>query len=90
MGALTIGNSVNRNVSYYIIAHASKFVKTGSKRIASNTVSNLPNVAFITPEGKKVLIVLNESNTVQTFNIQFNERIVITDLAGGAVGTYVW
>lgn len=90
LGALTIGNAVNRNVSYYIIAHASKFVKTGSVRIASNMVSNLPNVAFRTPAGKKVLIVLNESNTVQAFNIQFNERIVTTDLAGGAVGTYVW
>jgi glucosylceramidase len=90
LGALTIGTSVNRNVSYYIIAHASKFVKTGSVRIASNNIGSLANVAFKTPSGKKVLIVLNESNTSQIFNIQFNEMIVTTELAGGAVGTYTW
>lgn len=90
LGALTIGTSVNRNVSYYIIAHASKFVKPGSVRIASNNIGSLSNVAFKTPAGRKVLIVLNESSATQTFNIQFNDMIVTSDLAGGAVGTYVW
>ena len=90
LGALTIGTAVNRNVSYYIIAHASKFVKTGSVRIGSSVVANIPNVAFKTPAGKKVLIVLNESTSAQTFNIQFNNGIVTTELAGGAVGTYIW
>jgi len=90
MGALTIGSSVSRNVSYYIIAQASKFVKAGSIRIASNKIGNLPNVAFKTPEGKKVLIVLNESTTSQAFNIGFNNMIAPTELAAGAVGTYIW
>ncbi len=90
LGALTIGTTVNRNVGYYIIGHASKFVKTGSVRIASNNVGSLSNVAFKTPAGKKVLIVLNESSASQTFNIQFNELIATTTLPGGAVGTYSW
>ena len=35
-GALTIdGDNVSRNLAYYTIAHASKFVRTGSVRIAS-------------------------------------------------------
>jgi glucosylceramidase len=35
-GAITIeGNEVTRNIAYYTIAHASKFVVDGSKRIAS-------------------------------------------------------
>jgi glucosylceramidase len=90
LGALTIGTSVNRNVSYYIIAHASKFVRSGSVRIASNNIGTLSNVAFKTPAGKKVLIVLNEGSSTQTFNIQFNGMIVTSELAGGAVGTYTW
>ncbi|HWR99348.1 MAG TPA: glycoside hydrolase family 30 beta sandwich domain-containing protein, partial [Prolixibacteraceae bacterium] len=90
LGALTIGTSVNRNVSYYIIAHASKFVPAGSVRIASDITGNLPNVAFKTPAGKKVLIVLNEGTASQVFNIRFNEMIVTSELAGGAVGTYTW
>jgi len=70
-GALTIGDSsVIRNVSYYIIAHASKFVSSGSVRIESNMIDGLPNVAFLTPEGKKVLIVLNESDQSKSFTIK--------------------
>jgi glucosylceramidase len=90
LGALTIGNNVSRNVAYYIIGHASKFVPVGSIRIESSVVSNLPNVAYLTPTGKKVLIVLNESNSTQTFNIQFNKKIVTHNLVAGAVATYVW
>lgn len=90
-GALTIGTSVNRNVSYYIIGHASKFVPDGSVRIASNNMSgSLSNVAFLRPDGKKVLIVLNETANSQTFNIQFNNKQVTPALDGGAAATFVW
>ena len=90
LGALTIGADITKNVAYYIIAHASKFVPAGSQRIASNITSNLQNVAFNTPEGKKVLIVLNDHNSFQSFNIQFKNKWVTTGLEAGAVGTYVW
>lgn len=89
-GALTITSGITRNVSYYIIAHASKFVPAGSYRVGSNTPDNLPNVAFVTPSGKKVLIVLNKFNSFQSFNIKFRNKAVVTGLEGGAVGTFVW
>jgi len=89
-GALTIGQGITRNVSYYIIAHVSKFVPAGSVRIASDMISNLPNVAFISPGGQKVMIVLNISNTSQTFNIGFNGKSAVTTLSEGAFATYVW
>jgi glucosylceramidase len=89
-GAFTIAGSIVRNTSYYIIAHASKFVRPGSVRIGSNIAGNLQNVAFVTPDGKKVLIVLNDSNSTQTFTIQFKGRNFSTTLNAGAVGTYVW
>ncbi|MNE30580.1 O-Glycosyl hydrolase family 30 [compost metagenome] len=91
LGALTINSgSITRNPAYYIIAHASKFVRPGSIRIMSDMVQNLPNVAFKTPDGKKVLIVLNEGNAVQKFNIKSGEKMVTSTLSAGAVGTYVW
>lgn len=91
LGTITInGNTVTRNPAYYILAHASKFVRPGSVRIDSNLPENLPNVAFKTPQGKKVLIVLNDKSMVQNFNIKFNGKIVTTSLSQGAVGTYVW
>ncbi len=90
LGALTIGNEITRNVSYYIIAHASKFVRPGSVRVASNITNDLQNVAFITPGGKKVLIVLNDSNTVKEFAIKFKGRSARVSFAPGSVGTFVW
>ncbi|SFW86844.1 glycoside hydrolase family 30 protein [Chitinophaga sancti] len=90
MGALTISSDVTRNVAYYIIAHAAKFVKPGSIRIATNVTSQLDNVAFKTPDGKRVLIVINNAGTTQSFNIQFNGKVVTPTLTNGAVGTYIW
>lgn len=89
--AVTVGGaSVVRNPSYYIIAHASKFVRPGSVRIATNVPGNLQNVAFKTPAGKKVLIVLNTGSTLQTFNIDYKGKQASTLLYGGSVGTYIW
>ncbi len=90
MGALTIGSTITRNESYYIIASAAKFVRPGSVRIGSNVLGNLPNVAFKTPDGSKVLIVLNDSSSEQGFDITFAGKTVSTTLNSGAVGTYVW
>jgi glucosylceramidase len=90
-GALTIGDgNVTRNVSYYIIAHASKFVPSGSVRVQSNLMEGLPNVGFVTPEGKKVLIVLNESQEIKTFTIQQVDKKTTATLEGGAVATFTW
>lgn len=89
-GALTIGGNISRNVSYYIIAHASKFVPPGSVRIGSNHVGSLYSVAFKRPDGKKVLIVLNEGSSQQNFNINFGDRWTMPSLEGGAVGTFIW
>jgi len=89
-GGITIGSSVTRNVSYYIVAHASKFVPAGSVRVASNNTGNLYDVAFKRPDGKKVLIVENDGNSAQTFNINFKGRWVSPTLDAGAVATFVW
>lgn len=89
-GALTIGSSITRNVGYYIIAHASKFVPAGSVRIASNITDSLQNVAFKTPAGKKVLIVENDGATAATFNIRFNNKWITTTLPASAIGTFTW
>lgn len=91
-GAVTVQSSslFTRNVSYYIIAHVSKFVPPGSVRINSNTSGSLHNVAFKTPEGKKVLVVENDGGTSQLFNIRYNGKWVVASLDAGAVATYSW
>lgn len=90
-GAITVsGSSYQRNVAFYIIAHVSKFVPPGSIRISSSTAGNLNNVAFKTPDGKKVLVVENDGNSTEIFNIRYNRKWVVSSLPAGGVGTYIW
>ncbi|MES2848596.1 MAG: glycoside hydrolase family 30 beta sandwich domain-containing protein, partial [Bacteroidota bacterium] len=90
-GALTVtSSSYTKNVSYYIIAHASKFVPAGSVRIYSNITGNLHSAAFVTPAGKKVLIVLNDGSSAAPFSIKYKGKFADSNLAAGAVATYVW
>jgi len=91
LGAVTIdGDQVSRNPAYYIVAHAAKFVRPGSHRIASNYLDDLPNVAFSTPAGKTVLIVYNDSSAQKKFMIKSGNRSFHGSLNPGATGTYVF
>lgn len=89
-GALTIGDNITRNVSYYIIGHAAKFIPPGSVRIGSNLAGNIHNAAFKTPENKYVLVAVNDGASPASFTIRFNDRSARATLPAGAVATYVW
>lgn len=89
-GAITLDGSIVRNVSYYIIGHISKFVPAGSTRIHSTTPSPFTSVAFKRPDGKKVLLVLNDGSAAGSFNIKYKGKIATASLPSGAVATYVW
>jgi glucosylceramidase len=89
LGGITIdGDKVIRNPGYYIIAHASKFIRPGSIRIGSNIPDNLNNAAFETPDGKIVLIVQNNITNFQKFYVQSGKIIFVGSLNGGCVATY--
>lgn len=91
-GAITINSSdsYERNVSYYIIAHASKFVPPGSVRVASTQKGNINSIAFKTPEGKKVLILENDGDANEKCTIEYNQKLFSTSLDGGFVATFIW
>jgi glucosylceramidase len=89
-GALTIdGSSVNRNVAYYIIAQASKFVPAGSMRIESSTMKDLENAAFIRPDGKIALIVLNEKGVELEFAIKFRGKSINATMNPNSAASFV-
>ena len=91
LGAVTVTkNSVDRNTAYYAIAHVSKFVPSGSKRINSSRISHLPNVAFLTKGGNIVVVVLNDGDEEINFNINSNEQSIHSSLTAGSIGTYIW
>ena len=90
-GAVTIdGNDVTRNLAYCAMAHFSKFVRPGSVRIGSSEPAGLRNVVFTVPDGKTVLVVVNEAKTAQKFAVRYHGKSFETKLDEGAVGTYVW
>ncbi|WP_051664011.1 glycoside hydrolase family 30 protein [Dyadobacter crusticola] len=99
LGGVTIdGDKVTRNAAYYVVAHASKFVRPESVRIGSGTNATigcpaddkLLHVAFRTPDDKIVLIVMNDSEAVKPFTIQDGGKVVNVSLKPGSVGTFVW
>ncbi|OON70102.1 hypothetical protein B0919_05010 [Hymenobacter sp. CRA2] len=93
-GVVTINNTngaVTRNVEYYALGHASKFVDPGAVRIASNSVAGgIEDVAFRNPDGSKVLIALNNGGSAQTFKVVWNGQAFTYTLPAGAVATYKW
>ncbi|MCL8537840.1 glucosylceramidase [Chryseobacterium gallinarum] len=92
-GAITVSDKENftRNVSYYIIAHASKFIPAGSQRIASTQTGNLSTAAFKTPAGKTVLIVQNDSKSDENFNIIYNgKNKTAVIIPGNSAATYIF
>lgn len=90
-GAITIdGDKIERNVAYYVIGHASKFVTQNAVRVESTSTGDLTNVAFKTQEGNVVLIVANKGKQAQLFSIGYRNKQATTTLDAGAVATYVW
>ncbi|MBW8522814.1 glucosylceramidase [Chryseobacterium chendengshani] len=91
-GAVTVNSASNyeKNVAYYIIAHASKFVPVNSQRIASTEADNLSTVAFKTPTGKTVLIVQNGNAGNKAFNIKYNQKTAPVTISGNSTATYIF
>ena len=91
LGAVTIsGDDILRNPAYYIIAHGSKLVDPGSIRMGSSTQEGLPQVAFIRPDGKKVLIVHNDTPKEVRFAVKEKNTSFPASLPAGATGTWLW
>jgi glucosylceramidase len=90
-GAITIdGDSATKNVAYYVMQHFSQFVAPGSVRVASGEMEQLASVAFLTPEGKVVLVVSNTGNFQKPFAVKYRGKLFQTSLPAESVGTYVW
>ena len=88
----TVSGSVEYNVEYYILGHASRFVAPGAVRIASTTfgAASIETVAFRNPDGRYAMIVLNAAAEPLAFGVRCSGRAFGSRLASGAVATYSW
>ncbi len=91
LGSVTIdGDSVVRNPGYYILAHAAKYVRPGSIRIDTNMPSGFPNVAFLTPDKKVVMIILNPEKEPASIAVRHQDYVGTIHLDKGAVATLIF
>ena len=84
-------NQIIINDSYYYIAHFSKFVKKGAKRIGcSKFTSKLEIVSFKNPDKSIVSIVLNETDNDVDFAFRIEGEIVSCVATAHSIATYVF
>ncbi|MDY6922948.1 MAG: glycoside hydrolase family 30 beta sandwich domain-containing protein [Pseudomonadota bacterium] len=82
--------AIERNQEYYAFGHASRFVRPGARRIESLEPEGLAAVAFINPDGERVLIVLNEGAAPAAFDIREDGLSLAAELPARTAATYVW
>ena len=81
---------ITRNLEYYVLGQASRFVAVGAARIASSETSDLVDVAFRNPDRSLVLIVHNRSKQAQSFAVRVGTDSFTATLPAGEVATYLW
>lgn len=80
------------NFDYYTIGHLSKFVLPGAYRIASSTFTynGFESVAFMNPDGSKVLIVSNTGQKDVEFALRWGQRALTYTLPAETAATFTW
>uniref|UniRef100_A0A1I8BIS3 Glucosylceramidase n=1 Tax=Meloidogyne hapla TaxID=6305 RepID=A0A1I8BIS3_MELHA len=86
---------------FYFIAHFSKFIPPGSVRINTslinlnnsiNLLNKIDNVAFITPRGEKIIILINPNEEMIELNIKdlIEDREMKIELEPNSIMTAIW
>ena len=92
-GIVTVNSktgAVTRNLEYYVLGHASRFVQTGAVRIESNEAKGIVNVAYRNPDGSRALIAYNSGERAMRFRVAEAERHFAYELRPGSAATFVW
>lgn len=75
----------------YMIGHFAKHIPIGSVRISSDEAQNqVSNVAWLTPDNKIVMIVVNNSNSDQDFTMLQGGYQFTATLPAATIATYKW
>ncbi|CAN7227378.1 glycosyl hydrolase [Pseudoduganella sp. LjRoot289] len=92
-GVVTVGadGAVVRNVEYYALAHASRFVRPGAWRIASSASQDgLDSAAFENPDGTLVLIAVNSGAEARPFSVRAAALGFSATLPPASIATFTW
>ena len=89
------GNTVTGELiytnAYYYIGHFSKFIKPGAKRIiSSSSRSGLLTTAFVNPDGKKIVIVMNPGSKKLEYHLWDNGDACALEALPHSISTIVY
>ena len=96
--------TVNFDLSYFQLGQVSAFVAPGATRVGSNTFVSyfqtspnnygaspgLDDVAFVNPDGTRVLVAYNNSPSQIGFGVVWNGRGFVYSLPANATVTFSW
>ncbi|CAN7983768.1 unnamed protein product [Ixodes hexagonus] len=76
---------------YYALAHFTKFVTRGSRRVDCGSQQRLETVAFLRPDEATVLVVMNRRSVERTFTVVDPQLGSLNySIPGHAIQTYIW
>ena len=91
-GVVTVNDdgTVTKNLEYWALAHASRFVSPGAVRIGSSQPVGSPvsNVAYRNRDGSLVVVAHNQGHQAAPVELAVGDRHVSATLAPGAAATY--
>ncbi len=85
-----VHGTVHYQSSFYYIAHFSRYVQPGARRIASSGGPDaLGSVAFANPDGSLVVVVLNATEAPAAFSLAVGPDAVACQIPAHAIQTYL-
>ncbi len=101
MGAVTIDGSSNYsfNVSYYSIAHVSRFLGDGAQRLfpKPHSVGNIKYAAFVNDKSPyaRIMLIANDNDQAKNLNLKYidydgNVKYAAITVPAKSAQTYVW
>lgn len=91
-GVVTIdptSGAITRNVEYYALGHASRFVRRGAWRVGATARDGIVAAAFVNPDGSRVAI-LHRAKGEGPVRIAVDGRSYDVPLPAGGVATLRW
>lgn len=86
------GKCVKRSKEYFTLAHFSKYIKRGARRIIVRKLDVPPNfdvVAFENPDGTAVVVVANTDTYDSMLNLKVGEKVVSLRVLRESVSTVI-
>jgi glucosylceramidase len=75
---------------YYTLAHFSKFIRPGAKRIGfENSDDSIMVTAALNPDGSIAVVVFNQDSESKNFNLSLNESAIDIKISGQAIHTII-